>query len=106
MNALTKVIPEGTDTTLGDIFPIDIYGFPRYIDFILPTNHHFDFATRSISGFNYDGDTIEIKNDASNGNLIWRFMIYEGDDIANRKTWMNHSIITPLAHTIYAIAYY
>jgi hypothetical protein len=106
MNALSKYIPESSNTTLGQIFPIDTYGYPRYIDFILPTNHAFDFQTKQISGFNFLGDVITIKNDASNGNLTWRFMIYEGDDIANRKTWMNHSLITKVGIFIYAIAYY
>ena len=106
MNHLSKEIVANSNTTLGQLFPIDTYGYPRYIDFILPNGHSFDFQTKGINGWNFNGDLITITNDMSNGNFIWRFNIYENDESKNNKTWMNHSIITKVGSFIYTIAYY
>lgn len=110
MNAVSKVIEQGgtlpSTFTLGNIFPIDTYGFPRFIEFIVPTGHSFTFQTKSISGWKFDGHIITIENDMSNGNLIWRFEIYTADDNQSKRTWMNHEIIPRLNQNIYLIAYY
>jgi hypothetical protein len=110
MNHLSKSLGDGTGlpitTTLGQLFPIDTYGYPRYIDFILPNGHGFDFQTIAINGFNYNGDLIRIVNDMSNGNFIWRFTIYESDESKNNKTWMNHTVKPIGNNQMYFIAYY
>jgi len=107
MNQVSRRIEESSNTTLGVLFSTDVYGYaPRYIDFILPNGNAFDFQTKPINGWNFTGDIITIKNDTSNGNLIWRFNIYENDEAKNNRTWMNHSIVTKAANLIFAIAYY
>ena len=110
MNQLSRSLGDGTGlpitTTLGVLFPVDTYGYPRYIDFILPLGHSFDFQTIAINQFNYNGDVITIANDLNNGNFIWRFTIYEGDESKNNKGWMNHTIKPLNNNQMFFIAYY
>jgi len=107
MNALSKIITgTGSMQTLGVIFPPDTYGQPRYIDFIFPNGLKLDLKTRGGKGFAGDGDTIRITNDTSNGNLVWRFPIYEADDSASRLNWANHALTMAAGDILYAIAYY
>jgi len=100
-----SAIRQAINVALGVLFPVDVYGYPKKIQFFVPPSHTLGFITKSISGWNYTGDKINIES-GSGDTHIWTLDITLADERKNDTYWMNHEINVNTNQFIFLIAYY
>ena len=104
MRLLTKKVTEGT-YALGAILGIDTYGYPRKLDFIIPSGHTLTIQSKPIAGWQYTGDRVDI--DAGSGDSkVYTMDIYYSDESRNNNFWMNDEITIKTTQFIFINAYY